>query len=148
VIDVRGPRFAAWLTTAVLIAAVFISSLSTTAAAWVVGGQSVVFAAGALLGIRRSPYSLLFRYAVAPLIGKPRQFEDERPPRFAQAVGLVFGLVATIEFAFGSAAVGLTVASLALAAAFLNAAFGFCLGCEMYLLIRTRLGGPVSTPAH
>jgi hypothetical protein len=31
---------------------------------------------------------------------------------------------------------GAGVTALALAAAFLNAAFGFCLGCEMYLLIR------------
>lgn len=147
-IDVRGPRFAAWLTTAVLVIALLVQSLSTSAAALVVGTQTLVFAVAAAFGIRRSPYSLFYRYAVAPRLGKPSAFEDERPPRFAQAVGFIFAVVATFGFAFGATAVGLTATGFALAAAFLNAAFGLCLGCEMYLLIRSRFPGLVSSPAQ
>jgi hypothetical protein len=60
--------------------------------------------------------------------------EDAAPPRFAQAVGLVFMIVALISIALGATVVAAVAIGFALAAAFLNAAFNFCLGCEMYLL--------------
>jgi hypothetical protein len=62
-------------------------------------------------------------------------FEDVRPPQFAQAVGLVFALIAVIASVVGAGGVFTIAVGFALAAAFLNAAFNFCLGCEMYLLI-------------
>ncbi|MFD0853815.1 DUF4395 family protein, partial [Actinomadura adrarensis] len=61
--------------------------------------------------------------------------EDVGPPRFAQGVGLVFALVGTVGYALGITWLGIGATALALAAAFLNAAFGFCLGCEMYLFV-------------
>jgi hypothetical protein len=44
--------------------------------------------------------------------------------------------VGTAGYATGITWLGIGATALALAAAFLNAVFGFCLGCEMYLLIR------------
>ncbi|WP_030398662.1 MULTISPECIES: DUF4395 domain-containing protein [Kitasatospora] len=129
-IDPRGPRFAAALTTVVL-AAVLLTGNGVLLAA-----QALVFALGALGGLRRSPYGWLYRTLVRPRLAPPAETEDERPPRFAQGVGLVFALVGVLGFLTGTAWLGLLATGFALAAAFLNAAFGYCLGCEMYLLVR------------
>lgn len=133
-VDPRGPRFAAWLTTAVL------ALVLLTESAWLAGAQTLVFLAGATLGLGAAPYGAVFRRLVAPRLAPPVELEAELPPRFAQAVGAAFGTVATVAFAAGAAAVGLTAVAFALAAAFLNAAFGFCLGCEVLLLARRILG--------
>ncbi len=132
--DPRGPRFAATLTSVVL-AAVLLTAPSTTATA-LLAVQTVLFAVGALGGIQRTPYAWIFRRLVRPRLAAPNDLEDPEPPRFAQAVGLAFALVALSGFLTGVPALGLLATGLALAAAFLNAAFGFCLGCELYLLVR------------
>ena len=49
---------------------------------------------------------------------------------------LVFAAIGVIGYATGLTGVGIAFTALALAAAFLNAAFDFCLGCQMYLFIR------------
>jgi hypothetical protein len=144
-IDPRGQRVAAGITSVVLAIGL------VTANAWVLGAQAAVFAIGALFGVRRSPYSLLYARTVRPFLGPPTELEDAAPPRFAQAVGLVFALVATLAFAAGLTLVGTVATSLALAAALLNAVFGFCLGCEVYLLVRrvtTRSSRTTESPNH
>lgn len=131
-VDVRGPRFSAWVTTAVLIA-VLVSGSAGQNQAVLLGLQAVVFALGAFGGLRRSPYGLVFRRLIAPRLGPPTEREDEAPSRFAQGVGLTFAVVGTIGYASGLDALGIVATAMALGAAFLNAVFGFCLGCEMYL---------------
>ena len=133
-IDPRGPRFTAGVTLLVLAAALLISDASPAVVAAITGGQAVLFAVGAGLGVHRTPTGLLFRRVVRPRLAPPEHLEDPAPPRFAQAVGLVFAVVATIGFAAGAVLLGQVATGLALAAALLNAFFGFCLGCEMYLL--------------
>lgn len=129
-IDPRGPRFAATLTTLVLALALVSGS------GWVLAAQAVVFAIGAIRGIQFSPYAAAFRRFVRPRLAPPSDLEDARPPQFAQAVGLGFALVGVGGVAVGLTPVFLVATGFALGAAFLNAAFGFCLGCEVYLLIR------------
>ncbi|HEY5836012.1 DUF4395 domain-containing protein [Streptomyces sp.] len=133
-IDVRGPRFAATLTTVVL-AAVLITGSGPLLAV-----QSAVFAVGAGAGVTNSPYGWLFRTLVRPRIGPPPAMEDAAPPRFAQAVGLVFSVVGVIGYIVGPQWLGLAATACALAAAFLNAAFAYCLGCEAYLLLKRATG--------
>lgn len=128
-VDPRGQRLAATLTSVVL------AVVLLTGAGWLLALQAVVFAAGALLGVQASPYGVLYRRLVRPRLGPPRELEDAAPPRFAQAVGLVFALLGLVGFAAGSSVLALGATALALVAAFLNAAFGYCLGCEMFLLI-------------
>lgn len=137
-VDPRGARFAAAVTAVVLAVGL------VTANAWVLAAQSLVFAIGAVAGLNRAPYGLVFRHFVRPRIGEPATLEAAAPPRFAQAVGLVFALVATAGFALGVTAVGVAATALAFAAAFLNAAFGFCLGCEMYLVGRRLTSRPTA----
>jgi hypothetical protein len=98
------------------------------------GVQAVLFAIGAGLGVQRTPTGLLFRTFVRPRLAAPDRLEDPAPPRFAQAVGLVFAVVATLGLATGAVLLGQVFAAFAFVAAFLNAVFAFCLGCEMYLL--------------
>lgn len=129
-IDVRGPRFGAAVTTAVLAVALILQN------SWVLGWQTVVFAVGAAAGVQRSPYGWAFRTAVRPRLGPPKEFEAPEPPRFAQAVGLVFAGLGLVGFTVGPQWLGLAATGAALAAAFLNAAFGYCLGCEMFLLLK------------
>lgn len=138
-IDPRGPQFAAAITTVVL-AAVLVTAPSAVATV-LIAAQAAVFATGAFRGVSHTPYSWLFRTLVRPRLAAPAHLEDAAPPRFAQAVGLAFALTALAGFLLGADLVGLVATGAALAAALLNAAFGFCLGCEIYLLAR-RLGVP------
>jgi Ca2+/Na+ antiporter len=126
-VDPRALRLVAAITTAVL------ALVLVTGNGWLLAAQALVFALGAF---DQSPYGLLFRRFVRPRLGPPKELEDARPPRFAQLLGLTFAVAGVIGFALGSNLVGLTATALALAAAFLNAAFGVCLGCELYLLFR------------
>jgi hypothetical protein len=132
-IDVRAPRFAAWLTSAVL-AAVLLTGSGVLLAV-----QAVVFAIGALAGMRYAPYGFVFRSLVAPRLGTVRERESEQPVRFAQFVGLLFAVVGTAGYLLGAPVLGAVATGLALVAALLNAAVGFCLGCELYLLVRRAL---------
>ena len=129
VIDARGPRFGAVLTTAVLATALATSNL------WVIVAQAIVFAIGAIRGPQFTPYALIFKNVVKPRLKSAVITEDIRPPQFAQSVGLLFALTAIVGSLTGISAIFVIAVSFALAAAFLNAAFNFCLGCEVYLLI-------------
>jgi Ca2+/Na+ antiporter len=134
-VDVRGPRFAAWVTTVVIVATLVVSALSEVAAAVILGLQAVVFAVGAWRGPRQHPYGLIFQHLVAPRLGPVTEKEPVPPLKFAQLVGLVFAIVGVIGFAAGAPLLGLIATGFALVAAFLNAAFGICLGCQIYPLV-------------
>lgn len=132
-IDPRGPRFGAVITTVVL-AVVLI-----TGSAWLLGAQLLVFAIGAVAGLRYAPYGIVYRRLVRPRLGPPARTEPEAPPRFSQGVGMVFAAGGVVGYALGATAVGIALTALALIAAFLNAAFDFCLGCQVYLFIQRNL---------
>ena len=134
-VDVRGPRFAAWLTTAVLVITLLVSSVSLGAAAAILGVQAVVFAIGALGGPRKHPYGLIFAKLVAPGLAPVTEKEPVPPLKFAQLVGFVFAVVGTVGFATGLGTLGVIATGFALVAAFLNAAFAICLGCQLYPLV-------------
>jgi hypothetical protein len=134
-VDVRGPRFAAWVTTAVLEIVLIVSAFSPRYAAVVLGLQAVVFAVGAIGGPRRHPYGRLFATVVAPRLGPVKEREPVPPLKFAQLVGFVFAVCGIAGFAAGSLVVGVVATTAALVAAFLNAAFGVCLGCQLYPLV-------------
>jgi hypothetical protein len=126
-IDPRGPRFGAALTTVVLSAALVLASPVLLAL------QAVVFAIGTVAGPGRQPYGLAYKRFVRPRLAPPAHLEDPAAPRFAQACGLAFSVVGLLGFAVGAQWLALGAIGFALAAAFLNAAFDFCIGCEIYL---------------
>ena len=128
-IDARGPRFSALLTTVILAIAL------VTGSVWVAVFQAVVFAIGATKGPQFTPYAFIYRSLIKPRLKSPLRTEDVRPPKFAQSIGLAFALVAIVGAATGTSVVFSVAVAAALAAAFLNAAFDFCLGCQVYLLL-------------
>jgi Domain of unknown function (DUF4395) len=130
-IDVRGPRFAAAITSLVLATILLApTGLAVALLVW----QGAAFALGAARGVAHTPYSWVFRTFIRPRLSAPTEWEDPAPPRFAQAVGLAFVLGALVAYAWGATTFALILVGFALAAAVLNAVFAFCLGCEMYLL--------------
>jgi hypothetical protein len=129
-VDPRGQRFSAALS------AIVLTLVLITGRWWLLAAQAVVFGIGAIAGLRYAPYGLIYRWLVRPRLGPPSELEAAAPPRFSQGVGLVVSLIGVAGYASGLTLLGIVGAALALAAAFLNAAFGFCLGCEMYVLIR------------
>ncbi len=138
-LDPRGPRFAAGVTSVVLVLIMVFQS------GWLALAQAVVFAISAW-SPRWAPYGLLYRAVLAPRLARPTELEPAAPVRFAQLVGFVFIGVATAGYLAGVPVLGLVFSGLALIAAFLNAAFGLCLGCEVYLAARRIAGKP--TPAR
>jgi hypothetical protein len=132
-VDPRGLRFGAAITS-VILAVALVTPLRVSVI--LLGLQAIVFALGAFGSLSRAPYGLLFAKVVRPRIGAPHELEDARPPRFAQLVGFGFLVVALIGFLSGADVVGYVATALALIAALLNAAVGFCLGCETYVAIR------------
>ena len=129
IIDARGPRFGAVITTAVLATALATNNV------WVIVAQAVVFAIGAIKGPQFTPYAFIYKTLVKPRLKSASVSEDVRPPQFAQTVGLLFALTAIGGVLFGVNAIFTIAVAFALGAAFLNAAFNFCLGCEIYLLL-------------
>ena len=148
-VDPRGLRFVAAVTAAVLVTVLLTSN------AWLLVAQTAVFAVAVLLGVHRSPYALLFQHLVRPRLGAPTELEDARPPRFAALVGLVFTALGSAALLAGAQVIGLVATGAALVAALLNAVFGLCLGCELYLvairithrLLPRRAGDGAATPA-
>lgn len=142
-IDPRGPRFSAAITSALLLAVVVLGVAGGIAAvaAWaLLTVLSALFAWGAAAGVKRHPFGLAFQRFVRPRLAPPGELEDPRPPTFAQAVGFAVTIAGVILGALGLTSAVPIAAGLAFLAAFLNAAFGVCLGCQLYvLLVRARV---------
>ena len=126
-IDARGPRFSATLT------AIVLATTLITNSAWVLAAQGFVFLIGALRGPQATPYAFIFKKFIKPRLNSEVIPEDVRPPQFAQRVGLAFAIVGLIGAITGIQAIFTVAVSFAFAAAFLNSAFNFCLGCFIYL---------------
>jgi hypothetical protein len=127
-IDARGPRFGAAITTVVL------ALTLVTNNKWLLLAQAIVFAIGAIRGPQFTPYGFIYKKLIKPRLSKDAPTEDVRPPKFAQSVGFLFALVGLIGAFAGIDALFTVAVGFALGAAFLNSAFNYCLGCEMYLL--------------
>lgn len=135
-VDPRGLRFGAWITSGVLVASLLTVEAARPLAIALVAAQAAIFAVGAFLGVRYSPYGRIFARFVRPRLAPPTELEDARPPQFAQLVGFGFAAVALVALLTSSTTVASVALGFALVAALLNAAVGLCLGCEMYLLGR------------
>jgi hypothetical protein len=117
-----------------VVLAVILLTIPSTVAVALLAIQTLVFALGAFVGLQAQPYGILYRKLVAPKLGKPSELEAVEPPQFAQLVGFLFAATGLIAILAGADLVATIAVGFALGAAFLNAVFNFCLGCEMYLI--------------
>lgn len=139
-VDVRGPRFGAGVTAALLVLVLLLGARPGVALA-LLAVVAAGFALGVARGVSGTWQAAVFRRVVAPRLGPVVEREDPRPPRFAQLVGLLVTGAGVVLGALGVAVAVPVAAAVALVAAFLNAAFGLCLGCELYLIgLRLRRG--------
>lgn len=131
-VDPRGVRFTAAITSVILCVGLLTQSWRVMAV------QTVLFALCAFVGLRLNPWGSLYRQAVRPRLTPldPAAREPQAPVRFSQGVGFVFALLATIGYLAGWTPFGVVANVVALVAALLNAVFGFCLGCRLYLVIQ------------
>jgi hypothetical protein len=135
-IDPRGPRFTAGIMAVLLLVVAVLGFGGADLAAWLLlAALAALFAWGAFAGVRRHPFGLLFKRFVRPRLAPPDELEDPRPPTFAQGVGFAVTVVGVLLGAIGLPLAVPIAASLAFVAAFLNAVFGYCLGCQLYLLL-------------
>ncbi|MBB2975179.1 hypothetical protein FHX49_000720 [Microbacterium endophyticum] len=157
-IDPRAPRFAAWITAVLLLIGTFlallgpgVATLATVAERLTDPGFIVLVVVDALFvwgftSPRTAPWGVLYRSVIRPRLAPPEELEDPRPPRFAQVVGFTVVTVGLALYLLGVAWALPIAGAAAFVAAFLNAAFGLCLGCQLYLafarigLIRPRGG--------
>ena len=133
-IDPRGPQLNAAVTVVVLVA--ILVAAGSAVGTVLTAVQTALFLWGATAGVTRTPHARLFATAVRPRLKAPDHLEDPTPPRFAQAVGATFTGIALVAFLLGATPVGEIAIAFALVAATLNAVFRFCLGCELYLIIK------------
>lgn len=100
-----------------------------------------VFSIGVLFGLRYSPMGIAYRTIKKTFkLKTPVIPEEEAPPRFAQAMGLIFSAIGALGFyalEWGNTAWVFVLIVAALQA--LLGVTGICVGCEMYVLGR-RLG--------
>jgi len=135
-IDPRGPRFGAGITAVLLLTTIGLALAGATVPATVLLAVLVaLFAWGAFAGIQRHPYGLLFKALIRPRLKPPTELEDPVPPTFAQGIGFVITLVGLVLHVVGVPFALLIATSFAFIAAFLNSVFGYCLGCQIYLLL-------------
>jgi hypothetical protein len=134
-IDPRGPRFGAAITTTLLAVDVYLSLDASTAVAAhaLLGVITASFLWGALRGPAKHPYGFLFKKLVRPRLAAPKELEDSAGPQFAQLVGLLVAGTGFVLGFFGISAGVTFAAAAAYIAAFLNAAFDYCLGCQIYV---------------
>lgn len=140
IVDARGPRFGAAITTVVLAVALVVQGPVGVA---LVGWQFAAFFVSTVFGLAWSPYGNLFRFVKRRFdLGAPTEVEAEGPPRFAQACGLAVASVALVAFAIAgsAAAVGWVAVAVVLTLSTLLATTGICVGCELYL-VQARLRG-------
>jgi hypothetical protein len=144
-IDPRGPRFTASVTAVIMLVVValgLITPLGPTVAERAIepgfivfAAMTVVFAWGAFAGVQRHPFGAVFRALIRPRLAPPADLEDPTPPTFAQGVGFAITLAGSVLHLAGVPYALVIAASAAFVAAFLNAVFAFCLGCQIYLLL-------------
>ncbi len=107
---------------------------------WLLIPLTYGFWARVLTGPRLSPLGLFATRVAAPRLTAIHRLVPGPPKRFAQGVGVAFSTTASVLWVLGAVPAARVVVALLAAAAFLEAAFGYCLGCKVFgLLMRTGL---------
>lgn len=102
---------------------------------WVLIPLTYGFVARVLSGPTLSPLGRIATRVVAPRLVRHERLVPGPPKRFAQAIGVAFSLTASALWLAGSHGAAQVVLALLATAAFLEAAFGICLGCKVFAVL-------------
>jgi hypothetical protein len=140
-LDPRGPRFGAAITSILMVLVIYLSldPASISVALGIMIFSVSMFIIGTAVGPAKHPYSYVFKYLVRPALKPPTALENATPVHFAQFVGLIVTGTGLVLHLLGVAYALPVAAAAAFTAAFLNAVFAYCLGCQMYLGLK-RIG--------
>ena len=133
VIDSRGPRTNQAIVGVGALIAVLVDQ------EWIIVLLALQLIVGLTLGRRFCLPCRLWFDILQPRLGEG-PIEDARLPRFANIIGAVFLTVSSILLYAGSTSIGWALALIVAALAVLAAATGFCVGCEMYVLLARARG--------
>jgi hypothetical protein len=140
-LDPRGPRFGAGITSVLMLLVIYFSLEPATVpiAVGILAFSVVMFTFGSTVGPAKHPFSYLYKFTLRKFLKEPTYLEPAKPVHFAQVIGLVVtgsGLLLHLLSVPNALPIS---AALAFLAAFVNAAFAYCIGCQMYLGLK-RLG--------
>jgi hypothetical protein len=140
-LDPRGPRFGAGISSILMLIVIYLSldPASEGIALGVMGFAVIMFTFGSVLGPARHPYSYLYKFTLRKFLKAPAYLEPATPVHFAQVIGLVITGLGLSLGLFGVPYALPIAAAAAFMAAFVNAVFAYCIGCQMYLGLK-RLG--------
>jgi hypothetical protein len=93
------------------------------------------FVARVLTGPTLSPLGQLVARFVTPRLGVPERPVPGPPKRFAQGMGVAFSVTALVLTGLGYWSAAEVVLGLLASAAFLESAFGLCLGCKVFAIL-------------
>lgn len=102
---------------------------------WVLLPLTYGFIARVLTGPTLSPLGRIATQVVAPRLPEHEKLLPGPPKRFAQGIGVVFTVAASALWLAGAPVAARFVVAMLAGAAFLEAAFGFCLGCKVFALL-------------
>ncbi|MFC7358725.1 DUF4395 domain-containing protein [Nocardioides astragali] len=136
-VDPRALRFGAAATAGVLAIVLLTVGVARPLALGLLASQVAVFGFTAFVSVHWSVWAQIFARFVWPRIGAATELEDARPARFAQFIGFVLTALALLGFVIGVDRIGYGFVAVAVAGAATNATTGLCLGCKVYLLLRS-----------
>lgn len=102
---------------------------------WILLPLSFGFVARVSSGPRWSPLGLLVTRVVRPRLSLTPRMVAGPPKRFAQGIGAVFSLTASLLVLTGLTTAAVVVLVMLLVAASLESFAGFCLGCKVFALL-------------
>lgn len=115
-------------TGAVLMAAGY----AVTGWSWVLLPLTYGFLARVASGPTFSPLARLATQVITPRLPGTHRIVPGPPKRFAQGIGALFSVTASVLFLLDLGTASRWVAAALAGPAFLEAAFGFCVGCKMF----------------
>ena len=144
-VDSRAPRWVGGYTFVIAIAALvvgLINPVEDTLLGRVLSPEFILvfvlwlsFAAGTFWGNAAHPFAAFYKRVIQPRLRTPIPTEDARPPRFALAVGFALTTIGLVLHAIGVPYGLVAAAAFVVIASFLQAFVGYCLGCQLYLLL-------------
>ncbi len=113
-------------------AVVMSAGYALTGWAWLLIPLTYGFVARVLSGPTFSPLARLATQVITPRINAQHRIVPGPPKRFAQGIGALFSVTASVLFLLDLGTASRWVAAALAGPAFLEAAFGFCIGCKMF----------------